>query len=58
MRDIIGDILKKTGTAKTAKFLDDIKDLGFQMAFRGGLSFNLDDVIVPEGKGRLVDEGY
>ncbi len=47
LRDIIGDILKKTGTAKTAKFLDDIKDLGFKMAFEGGLSFNLDDVIVP-----------
>jgi len=54
LRDIIGQILKKTGTAKTAKFLDDIKDLGFRMAFRGGLSFNLDDVIVPEIKGKLV----
>jgi len=54
LRDIIGDILKKTGTAKTAKFLDDIKDLGFRLAFRGGLSFNLDDVIVPELKVKLV----
>jgi len=54
LRDIIGAILKKTGTAKTAKFLDDIKDLGFRLAFRGGLSFNLDDVIVPELKGKLV----
>jgi len=54
LRDIIGNILKVTGTAKTAKFLDDIKDLGFQMAFRGGLSFNLDDVIVPEIKETLV----
>jgi DNA-directed RNA polymerase subunit beta' len=50
MRDIIGDILKKTGNAKTAKFLDDIKDMGFNMAFKGGLSFNLGDVIVPDVK--------
>jgi DNA-directed RNA polymerase subunit beta' len=56
LRDIIGQILKKTGTAKTAKFLDDIKDLGFRMAFRGGLSFNLDDVIVPEIKPKLVSD--
>jgi DNA-directed RNA polymerase subunit beta' len=54
LRDIIGQILKKTGTAKTAKFLDDIKDLGFKMAFQGGLSFNLDDVIVPAIKESLV----
>jgi DNA-directed RNA polymerase subunit beta' len=56
LRDIIGDILKKTGTAKTAKFLDDIKDLGFSMAFQGGLSFNLDDVIIPEIKEELINE--
>jgi len=56
LRDIIGFILKKTGTAKTAKFLDDIKDLGFSMAFRGGLSFNLDDVIIPEIKEELINE--
>ena len=56
LRDIIGDILKKTGTAKTAKFLDDIKDLGFSMAFQGGLSFNLDDVIIPEIKEELIAE--
>jgi len=56
LRDIIGSILKKTGTAATAKFLDDIKDLGFTMAFRGGLSFNLDDVIVPEIKESLIED--
>ncbi|HPT14552.1 MAG TPA: DNA-directed RNA polymerase subunit beta' [Bacteroidales bacterium] len=54
LRDIIGDILKKTGTAKTAQFLDDIKDLGYTMAFRGGLSFNLGDVIVPKAKDELI----
>ena len=56
LRDIIGDILKKTGTAKTAQFLDDIKDLGYSMAFQGGLSFNLDDVIIPEIKEKLISE--
>ncbi|MCX6235812.1 MAG: DNA-directed RNA polymerase subunit beta' [Bacteroidetes bacterium] len=54
LRDIIGDILRQTGTASTAKFLDDIKDLGFQMSFKGGLSFNLADVIIPEGKEKLI----
>jgi DNA-directed RNA polymerase subunit beta' len=58
LREIIGIVLKKTGTAKTAKFLDDIKDMGYEMAFRGGLSFNLDDVIVPVEKDEYVNEGY
>jgi DNA-directed RNA polymerase subunit beta' len=58
LRDIIGNVLKKAGTAKTADFLDAIKDLGFRMAFTGGLSFNLDDVIIPEEKEVFVQEGY
>ncbi len=58
LRDIIAKVLKKTGTSRTAKFLDDIKDLGFYMAFRGGLSFNLNDVLVPEEKEKLIQEGY
>ncbi len=58
LRDIIGTVLKQTGTAATAKFLDEIKDLGYEMAFRGGLSFNLDDVIVPQEKIDYVNEGY
>ena len=58
LRDIISRVLKTTGTARTAKFLDDIKDLGFRMAFRGGLSFNLGDVIIPEEKDVLVADGY
>ncbi len=58
LRDIIGEVLKKTGTAATSRFLDDIKELGYVMAFKGGLSFNLDDVIVPKEKTDLVDEGY
>ncbi|HBX50773.1 MAG: DNA-directed RNA polymerase subunit beta' [Bacteroidetes bacterium RIFOXYA12_FULL_35_11] len=58
LRDIIGKVLKKTGTAATAKFLDDIKDLGYKLAFQGGLSFNLNDVIIPAEKEQLIQEGY
>ena len=56
LREIIGNILKQCGVAKTAKFLDDMKDLGFKMAFRGGLSFNLGDVIVPAEKGKMITD--
>jgi DNA-directed RNA polymerase subunit beta' len=58
LRDIIGRVLKLAGTAKTADFLDAIKHLGFHSAFKGGLSFNLDDVIIPEEKTKFVNEGY
>ena len=58
LRDIIGHIIKRSGVAKTAKFLDDIKNLGYQTAFRGGLSFNLSNVIIPEEKEKLVKKGY
>ncbi len=56
LRDIIGDIMKKTGIARTAQFLDDIKHLGYYHAFKGGLSFNLEDVIIPEEKETMVQE--
>ena len=56
LRDIIGKIMKITGMARTAKFLDDIKDLGFKMAFKGGLSFNLGDLVVPAEKEKMVQE--
>ncbi|MBI1185556.1 DNA-directed RNA polymerase subunit beta' [bacterium] len=55
-RKIIGDIFKKAGLAKTAKFLDDIKELGFHYAFKGGLSFSLADVEIPAEKFILIDE--
>jgi DNA-directed RNA polymerase subunit beta' len=58
LRDIIGRVLKMSGTAATAQFLDDIKSLGYKTAFKGGLSFNLDDVIVPPEKEIYVKEGY
>ena len=58
LRKIITNVIKFTGVARTAQFLDDIKDLGYTMAFKGGLSFNLGDVIIPEEKHQLIEEGY
>ncbi|MEI7627332.1 MAG: DNA-directed RNA polymerase subunit beta' [Bacteroidota bacterium] len=55
LREIIGDIIKITDVPKTAKFLDDIKTLGFRMAFRGGLSFSVNDLIVPDLRDQLLD---
>ena len=56
LRDIIGEVVKNTGMARAAQFLDDIKELGFQMAFRGGLSFNLQDVNIPAQKVDLISQ--
>ncbi|MBL7864277.1 MAG: DNA-directed RNA polymerase subunit beta', partial [Cyclobacteriaceae bacterium] len=54
LQTIIADVYKAAGLAKAAKFLDDIKDIGFQMAYRGGLSIGLNDVKVPAEKEKLV----
>ena len=54
LREIIGNIIKWTNVPKTAKFLDDIKTLGFRMAFRGGLSFSINDLIIPDTKEELL----
>ncbi len=56
LRDMIGHVLKVCGTSRTAQFLDDIKELGYYMAFKGGLSFNLDDIIIPKEKEELVSK--
>jgi DNA-directed RNA polymerase subunit beta' len=56
LRDLIGKVLKESGTSRTAQFLDDIKAVGYDMAFRGGLSFNLDDIIIPKEKEELVEK--
>ena len=56
LRDIIAGVLNKCGVPRTVQFLDDIKELGYTMAFKGGLSFNLGDVIVPKEKVELLDE--
>ena len=57
LRDIISDVIKIVGVARAAEFLDGIKNLGYQMAFEGGLSFNLDDIIIPKEKEELVKRG-
>mgnify|MGYP003574152899 FL=1 len=58
LRTIITNVFNSSGNAITVNFLDDIKNLGYHMAYRGGLSFNLDDVIIPELKEKIVGEGY
>ncbi len=54
LRDIIGSMVRETGNDKTAEFLDSIKDLGFSFAFKGGLSFNINNVLVPADKDKLI----
>ncbi len=56
LREIIGDIITITNVPKTAKFLDDIKQLGFRMAFKGGLSFSINDLIIPAIKEDLLEQ--
>ena len=55
LREIIGDIIEITDVPKTAKFLDDIKQLGFRTAFQGGLSFSINDLIIPDIKDELLE---
>jgi len=54
LRDIIGRIMKMVSVPKAVDFLDNVKELGYTMAFRGGLSFNLGDVIIPVEKETLI----
>ncbi len=56
LQKIISDVYKISGNSRTAQFLDDIKDLGFQSAYKGGLSMALGDVNIPEAKNKLVDQ--
>ena len=58
LRKIITTVIKSTGVTRTAQFLDDIKNLGYDRAFRAGISFNLGDVLIPEEKKALIDDGY
>ena len=56
LRTIVGDMVRMEGTAVTTKFLDDIKNMGYYQAYKGGLSFNLGNVLVPEMKGNLIGD--
>jgi DNA-directed RNA polymerase subunit beta' len=57
LRDIIADVIKNVGFAEACDFLDGIKNLGYRMAYEAGLSFNLDDIIIPEAKKDLIEKG-
>ena len=57
LRDIITKVIKTVGMARACDFLDGIKNLGYRMAYEGGLSFNLDDIIIPEEKVDIVKKG-
>jgi DNA-directed RNA polymerase subunit beta' len=56
LRDIIGRILGVTDVPTTAAFLDNMKDMGYKFAFKGGLSFSLGDIRIPEQKGQLIED--
>ena len=58
LRDIISHVIEVCGVTKACEFLDGIKNMGYYMAFKGGLSFNLGDIIIPEEKEKLVNRGY
>ena len=57
LRDIIADVIKTVGFARACEFLDGIKNLGYRMAYLAGLSFNLDDIIIPPEKAELIEKG-
>ena len=57
LRDIIADVIKNVGFAEACEFLDGIKNLGYRMAYLAGLSFNLDDIIIPKEKAELIKKG-
>ena len=54
LRSIVGEMVRMEGTAVTTKFLDDIKNMGYYRAYKGGLSFNLGNVLVPQMKSNLI----
>lgn len=56
LRQLIGDVFKKTGTHHTSQFLDDMKYLGFETATTGGLSFSLEDIVIPDEKANLIQQ--
>ena len=57
LRDLIANVIKVVGVARACSFLDGIKNLGYRLAFEGGLSFNLDDIIIPKEKEELIRRG-
>ncbi len=56
LKKIISNVIERTNFAICAEFLDEIKNLGFYWSFKGGLSFNLGDLIDPTIKERTLLE--
>ncbi|MCF2636873.1 MULTISPECIES: DNA-directed RNA polymerase subunit beta' [Prevotella] len=57
LRGIIARVIKAVGMARACAFLDGIKNLGYHMSYVAGLSFNLDDIIIPVEKEAIVEKG-
>ncbi len=57
LRGLIADVIKTVGMSRACSFLDGIKNLGYRMSYLAGLSFNLDDIIVPDEKEDIVNKG-
>ena len=57
LRNLIAAVIKAVGMARACTFLDGIKNLGYRMSYLAGLSFNLDDIIVPDEKKEIVQKG-
>ncbi|MBQ9577261.1 MAG: DNA-directed RNA polymerase subunit beta' [Muribaculaceae bacterium] len=57
LRNIITRVIRSCGVPRSAQFLDDVKNMGYYMAFKGGLSFNLNDVLIPDTKAKIIAEG-
>ena len=57
LKKVITKVIRNCGVPRSAKFLDDVKNMGYYWAFKGGLSFNLDDVLVPAEKKEYIKEG-
>ena len=57
LRKLIADVIKHVGMDRACSFLDGVKNLGYRMSYLAGLSFNLDDIIVPKEKAEIVKRG-
>ncbi|SFO93331.1 DNA-directed RNA polymerase subunit beta' [Qipengyuania nanhaisediminis] len=54
--DVIDEVYRHTGQKDTVLFADAIMSLGFRHAFKAGISFGKDDMIIPESKVGMVEE--
>ena len=57
LKKLITKVIRTCGVPRSAKFLDDVKNMGYRMAYLGGLSFNLNDVLIPPEKEAYIKEG-